>query len=65
MLWRRQRRLHTYFGLYTRAMEESCLLHRCSCVRWGEKKREKGEKEGKGRVGGISCGRRIKVLGGT
>ena len=41
-LWRRQRRPHTYFGLYTRATEESCLLHRRSRVRRREKQR-KGE----------------------
>ena len=42
-LWRHQRRPHTYFGLYTRAIEESCLLHRRSCVRPREK-REKRRK---------------------
>ena len=39
-LWRRQRRRHTYFGLYTRATEESCLLHRRSRVRKGENERK-------------------------
>ena len=39
-VWRRQRRPHTYFGLYTRATEESCLLHRRSHVRPREKERK-------------------------
>ena len=39
-VWRRQRRPHTYFGLYTRATEESCLLHRRSRVRPREKERK-------------------------
>ena len=53
-LWRRQRRPHTYFGLYTRATEESCLLHRRSRVRRREKERKgrKGRIERKGRIGG-------------
>ena len=63
-----QRRLHTYFGLYTRATEESCLLHRCSRVHRREKERKGriGRIERKGRIGGgINCGRCIIVLSRT
>ena len=46
-LWRRQRRSHTYFGLYTRGRNRYCID---AVVCAGERKREKG---GKGRIGGI------------